>query len=235
MSIISPHLARTLAPSLPLLVNGERMTQAEFHSRYRAYPEDVKVELIGGVVYMASPLGLEHSDYDDEIGFLLGLYRRATPGVQVLHNATTILGKESEPQPDLGLRILPECGGQSRTTGQRFVDGAPELVVEIAHSARAIDLHDKREDYRRAGVVEYFVLCVEEQQVHWSHFPTGRPVRPDRQGVARSRIFPGLWVDVPALLRRDSDRTRAVLEEGLASRPHAAFVRRLAAARRKRP
>src|SRR5437588_9739002 len=103
MSTVSP---RRPAPggSKPLLVNGDRMTQAEFHRRYEAYDEDVKFELVGGIVYLASPVRLIHSDYDGEIGYLLGTYRRATPGVEVLHNATTILGEESEPQPDLGLR-----------------------------------------------------------------------------------------------------------------------------------
>jgi Uma2 family endonuclease len=220
-------------PTLPLLVNGDRMTQAEFHRRYAACPEDVKFELIGGTVYMAAALRLTHSDYDDEIGFALGLYRRATPGVQVLHNATTILGEDSEPQPDLGLRILPEYAGQSKDSDDDYVEGPPELLTEIAYSSRAIDLHQKRDDYQRAGVVEYLVLCVEEQEIYWFDFKTGSPVRPNRQGVYRSRVFPGLWLHGPALLACDSPRVTAVVQQGHASREHAAFVKRLQAARRK--
>ncbi len=111
--------------ALPPLHNGDRLTQAEFHRRYEQYPEDVKFELIGGIVYMASPLRLNHSDYDDELGFAFGLYRRATPGVQALHGATAILGEESEPQPDLGLRIMAEYGGRSPS-------GVPGLVDQCA-------------------------------------------------------------------------------------------------------
>src|SRR6185312_8486210 len=144
MGILPKHRTRPL-------VNGERMTQPEFHRRYEACPEDEKWELIGGIVYMASPLKLPHSDYDDEIGYVLGTYRRATPGTQATHNATAILDDESEPQPDLGLRILPEYGGQSRTTPDDYVEGAPELVVEVAHSRRALAMHDKRDDYQRTG------------------------------------------------------------------------------------
>src|SRR5665213_961690 len=92
----------------PLLCNGDRLSQPEFHRRYLQYPDDVKFELIGGIVYMASPLSFHHSDFDGEVGFLLELYRRATPGTHTLHNATTILSEEDEPQPDLGLRIRPE-------------------------------------------------------------------------------------------------------------------------------
>jgi Uma2 family endonuclease len=223
-----------LTAEVPLLSNGDRMTQAEFHERYEKYPEDVKFELIGGTVYMASPLRLKHSDDDDEIGFALGFYRRATPGVQVLHNATTILGEESEPQPDLGLRILPEFGGQSRDTPDDYVEGAPELLVEIAHSTRAIDLHQKKADYQEAGVLEYLALTMEERKIYWFSLKLGRLLTPNTQGVYRSRVFPGLWIDGPALLARDSARVLEVLQQGLASRQHAAFVKRLQAANRRR-
>jgi Uma2 family endonuclease len=210
------------------------MTQAEFHRRYETYPEDVKFELIGGVVYMASPLRLKHSGYTGDLGFVLGLYRRATPGVEDLYNATTILGEECEPQPDLGLRILPEFGGQTRNTEDDYVEGPPEMLTEIAHSTRAIDMHLKRKDYQQAGVLEYLVLCVEEQELHWFHFPSRRQIKPDRQGVYRSRVFPGLWIHGPGLLARESARVTEILQQGLASREHAAFVKRLQAAHRKR-
>lgn len=215
------------------LVNGERMSQPEFHRRYEGCPDGEKWELIGGVVYMASPLRLKHSDYDGEIGYLLETYRRATPGIQVTHNASAILGEESEPQPDLAMRILPGYGGQSRTTDDDYLEGAPELVVEVAHSRRALAMHSKRKDYRRNGVIEYLVLLVEEQEVHWFDFRDDE-IRPNREGISRSRVFPGFWVDIEALLRRDSDRLMEVLQEGLASRPHAGFVRRLEAASRRR-
>jgi Uma2 family endonuclease len=107
---------------VPPLREGDSLSQPEFHRRYLQYPEDVKFELIGGIVYMASPLSRFHSDYDGEVGFLLELYRRATPGTHALHNATTILGEKDEPQPDLGLRILPEYGGQSRNE-DKYVGG----------------------------------------------------------------------------------------------------------------
>jgi Uma2 family endonuclease len=233
MSILSQRSASRTEKGVPLLVNGERMKQQEFHRRYKACPEDEKWELIGGTVYMASPLRRSHSRYDGKIGLVLELYETATPGVETLHNATTILDDESEPQPDLGLRILPEYGGQSQTTADDYLQGAPELLVEVAHSRRAIDMHAKRDDYQRCGVLEYFVVCWEEQETHWFHFSSGDMIRPTRQGISRSRVFPGLWLDVAALLRLDSARLMEVLQQGLASRAHAAFVKRLQTAHRK--
>ncbi|MCI0461117.1 MAG: Uma2 family endonuclease, partial [Gemmataceae bacterium] len=224
---------RRTPPLSPLLVNGDRLTQAEFHRRYEMYPEDVKFELIGGIVYMASPVGWLHARYHILMGFALELYSASTPGVEAGDNATTILGEESEPQPDLTLRILAEYGGQSGLYEGKYVQGAPELLTEIAHSTRAIDLHRKKDDYQQAGVLEYLVFCVEEQELYWYRFPSGRLLKANRQGIYRSQVFPGLWIDRQALRKRDTPRLSAVLQEGLASREHAAFVKRLQAARRR--
>jgi hypothetical protein len=219
----------------PLLSNGDCMKQREFHNRYEACPEDEKFELIGGVVYMASPLGRRHGIYHSELHLALGIYKAATPGVELSDNATQILGDEGEPQPDLALRILTEYGGQSRVNENDYYEGAPELIAEIAHSTRSLDMNQKRQDYEQAGVKEYLVLCVEEQELHWFDFAGQKMIRPDREGVARSRVFPGLWLHIPALMDRDSKRLIETVQQGLASRAHAAFVKRLAKARRMRP
>src|SRR5207248_9361737 len=86
--------------ALPPLVNGDRMGQAEFHRRYKACPDNARFELIGGTVYLTSPLRRPHAVYHEELGFALRLYRRATPGVELGHDATAILGEQSEPRPD---------------------------------------------------------------------------------------------------------------------------------------
>ena len=211
---------------IPPLREGDRLSQPEFHRRYLQYPEDVTFELVGGVVYMASPLSRFHSGSDEEIGYLLSTYRRATPGTEAMRNATTILGEKSETQPDNVLRVLPEYGGRSRDEG-KYVGGPVELIAEIAVSSRAIDLSAKRDDYKAAGVLEYLVVCVESRELFWFHFPDDTTLSPDRKGVVKSRAFPGLWVHAQALIDLDSAKLRGVIDLGLASRPHAAFVRKL--------
>jgi len=210
-----------------LLHNGDHLAQPEFHRRYEAYPEDVKFELVGGIVYMASPLRRSHGRRHSQLGSILQLYSEETQGVETLDNVTTILGEESEPQPDLALRILSEYGGQSRETADDYVEGPPELVAEVAHSTRAIDLHQKRLDYQQAGVREYLVLCIEGPELIWFGFRSRGLIVPDGDGVCRSRVFPGLWIDAPALLAGIGARQIAVLREGLSSPEHSAFVRRL--------
>jgi Uma2 family endonuclease len=232
MSTVTKSVSSPEPNGVPLLVNGDRMTQAEFHRRYEACPVNEKWELIGGIVYMASPLSWSHGLFHQELNLILGVYKAGTPGVEVGDNATIILGEESEPQPDIAFRILREYGGQSQLQGD-YVQGAPELVAEVAFSSRAIDLNQKRADYERAGVLEYLVLAIEEQQLYWFHFASAKTIKPNRQGVSRSMVFPGLWIDNSALLARNSKRLIEVVQLGLATREHAAFVKRLQAAHRR--
>jgi Uma2 family endonuclease len=138
--------------SPPELHTGDRMSREEFLRIYESMPEDFQAELIGGIVFVASPLKRRHGTNHLPLGTLFFTYELNTPGIESGDNTTILLGEEGVPQPDLYLRILPEYGGQSRTTATDYVDGAPELVAEIAYSSRAIDLHAKRDDYTRYGV-----------------------------------------------------------------------------------
>src|SRR5712692_887457 len=161
------HEPAVRQPDLPELHTGDRMTREEFHRIYEQTPEDFKAELIGGIVYVASPLRIRHGTNHLPLGSLFFAYEAHSPGVQSGDNTTILLGEEGEPQPDLFLRILPEFGGQSQTTKKDYVAGAPELIAEIAHSSRAIDMHAKRDDYARYGVLEYLVMCLRERQLRW--------------------------------------------------------------------
>jgi Uma2 family endonuclease len=208
------------------------MSQEEFHAAYERAPADFKAELIGGIVYVASPLRRRHGTNHLPLGSLLFAYEGHTAGVESGDNTTVILGEESEPQPDLHLRILPEFGGQSKTNPDDYVEGAPELVAEITHSSRAIDLHAKRRDYARYGVLEYLVLTLDDGRLRWFDLPNDRELPLDPDGVCRVRTFPGLWVQAEALLAKDYARLMATLQLGLASPEHAAFVERLERDRR---
>jgi Uma2 family endonuclease len=228
MSSAVKHAKRnTVASTQPVLANGDRMSQAEFHRRYETYPEEVKFELIGGIVFMASPLRRSHARHHANLSMVFTAYAGRTPGVELLDNATTILSDESEPQPDLCLRILTDFGGQSNETDKDYVEGPPELVAEVADGTRAIDLHLKRQDYEGAGVREYIVLSLEEPDLFWFDFRAKNSIISDRTGVARSLVFPGLWVNVPALLAEDIDALLATLNRGLKSPAHRAFKKAL--------
>ncbi len=215
------------------LHNGDCMTQAEFHRAYERTPENFRAELIGGIVYVASPLSWRHGRNHPPLNTVFFVYEGSTPGVECGDNATVMLGDIAEPQPDLCMRVLSEFGGQSRTSDDDYVVGAPELVAEIAVSTRAIDLHAKRNDYTRYGVKEYFVVCPREKEVRWFDLAANQELVFSADGIIRVRTFPGLWVDVAALLDRKATQLLTTLQRGLESLEHAEFVARLAAANKK--
>ena len=208
-----------------VLIEGDRLDQRTFHACYEAMPTGTRAELIGGVVFMPGPVGRSHGQAHAAVIFWLSDYAEGTPGVEVLDNATTILGTKSEPQPDALLRVLPENGGQT-VTERGYIRGAPELIAEISQTTRYVDLGPKLADYEQAGVREYIVRGFKPDDVHWFEQVQGalveKPV--DADGLYRSRIFPGLWLDPDALVRGDTRRLRAVLDEGLATPEHAAHV-----------
>ena len=228
MSITPNTAVRTSDPVE--LRTGDRMTREEFHRLYEQMPENFRAELIGGIVYVSSPLGTPHSTSHPALSAVLFAYASSTAGVELGDNGTILLGEQSEPQPDLYLRILPAFGGQSRDVGI-YVQGAPELIAEVAFSSRAIDLHAKQHDYQRHGVLEYLVLSVRENRLLWFDLHDGRELKPDHDGVLRIRSFPGLWIHEGAVLARDFRLLMEWLERGLATPEHAAFVQRLAAAK----
>jgi Uma2 family endonuclease len=215
-----------------LLIEGQRLDQPTFHALYQAMPPGTRAELIGGVVYMPSPVGRAHGQAQVPVIIWLDYYAEHTPGVEVLDNATTILGWKSEPQPDGLLRILPECGGLSQNE-RGFVRGAPELIVEVAKATRYIDLGPKLADYEQAGVLEYVVRALGPDEVLWFEQKQGSLVQKaiDEDGLDRSTVFPGLWLDPRALVQGDRRRLRAAVDLGLATPQRAEFLARLAACR----
>src|SRR5882672_1638720 len=126
------------------LENGAHLSASEFLRRYEAMPEVKKAELINGIVYMASPVRLDrHGEPDSLIQTWFGNYAIATPGVKSATNTTTRLGPDDVPQPDGLLRIVPECGGQAHPNAKGYLQGAPELVAEVAASTASLDARAK--------------------------------------------------------------------------------------------
>lgn len=216
--------------SVPPLENGDRLTREEFHRRYEAMPENVKAELIGGIVYMSSPVRVKnHGEPHSVMMSCLGTYFLATKGVKLLDNATFIVDENYEPQPDAVLRIDEKHGGKSWVNEDDYLEGSPELVVEIAASTASYDLHDKFEIYERKGIQEYIVWRVLDEQIDWFELETGSYVRlaSNRQGVIESRVFPGLRLNVKAMLDEDLPQVSSDLQKGLQSKKHKEFIARL--------
>ena len=214
----------------PPLESGDRLTRAEFERRYAAMPRLKKAEFIEGIVFMPSPVSRPHAAAHAELITWLGAYRAATPGVEIADNATVRLDLDNEPQPDALLRILPAAGGQSGDSEDDYVEGPPELVAEVASSSASYDLHEKKHAYRRNGVREYLVWLINEARIEWWELREGEYVSLTlEEGLLKSRVFPGLWLDAEALLGGQSARVLAQLQRGRESPEHAAFAAGLSA------
>ena len=148
-------------------------------------------------------------------------------------NASVRLDLDNEPQPDALLIVDPACGGQATISEDDYVENAPELVAEVSSSSVSIDLHTKLGVYRRNGVQEYLVWRVVDREIDWFVLRDGEYQRqtPDVEGLLKSAVFPGLWLDVAALMDHKLAQVLIVLDRGIKSPEHAAFVARLADAR----
>ena len=217
------------APVLtPPLCEGDRLSREEFLRRWEAMPDLKFAELIDGIVHMPSPLSEIHSDFHIRVSLWLGYYLTATPGCALRSSGTWLMSKVSVPQPDLILKIRPEHGGQSRIEGE-YPAGAPELAVEISYTTSARDSGIKLRLYERSGVLEYLIVRPRKQQVIWRELIEGeyREMVAGRDGILRSRVFPGLWLDTAALWNEDFDGLAAVVQQGVATAEHAEFLRKL--------
>jgi Uma2 family endonuclease len=226
----------TSAPSsASTLENGDRLTRGEFERRYEARPDIKKAELIEGVVHIPSPTrSASHGRPHAATITWLGSYTASTPGVQVNDSVTVRLDLDNEPEPDVALLIDPDAGGQARVSDDDYIEGAPELIVEIAASSASKDLNEKFRVYRRNGVREYLVWRTLDRRFDWFELVDGvyRPRQPDASGLVHSAVFPGLCLTVDALLRGDLPAVVEAQQRGLGDPAHAAFVKRLQAHRR---
>jgi Uma2 family endonuclease len=214
----------------PPLESGDRLARPEFERRYTAAPHIKKAELIEGVVYVASPLRhQQHGRPHSRVMTWLGFYQALTPGTDLSVEPTVRLDLDNEPQPDAVLFIESAVGGQTTLSWDGYIEGAPELVVEIAASSAAIDTGSKKQAYRRNGVLEYIVWQSFENQLKWFCLVDGEYslLQPDSEGIIRSRVFPGLWLAIDALLSNSMEQMLAVLQQGLQSAEHQDFVQGL--------
>ncbi len=228
MSALRHNVVQELEPLIP----GDFMSRAEFLRHWEAMPELKRAELIRGVVYMPSPLSRPHAVTDKNTGCWLGVYEAATPGVEAACNATWLMGEADAPQPDTSLYVLPEFGGRLTMQGD-LLQGAPEFLSETCLTSTSYDLHQKLALYQEAGVQEYLAILVRRREVRWHRLTNSRfeIVPAPEDGVYRSTAFPGLWLDAAALLAGDLAQLLAVLNQGIRSPEHAAFVRELAGRR----
>lgn len=230
-------------PNQPLRLNttagpledGDCLSSKEFLRRYESLPRPKKVELIEGIVHVGSRVSLrDHARSQELIWSCLQSYSGATPGTRTSAHPLVLLDRENIAQPAGALFILSEYGGRAQATEKGFWAGPPEFMFDIAVTRGAYNLREKLGAYRRNGVQEYFVWFTQEKRVDWFQLEKGAYIlnQPDPNNVLRSRAFPGLNLNLSALLTAEAAALTNTLNSGLSKPEHSAFVGRLASRQR---
>jgi len=214
---------------VPPLLNGDHLAVPEFERRYEAATDIKFAELIEGIVVMSPPISNDHSEGQMTLGFFLKRYSQLTPGVSCGGNVSIRLDGQNEFEPDAVLRIDAGSMARSKIAPKGLVEGGPELVAEIAVSSAGYDLFEKKAVYQRNSVPEYIVWQVLDAKTQWFMLEDGQYItaKPSAEGVIRSRVFPGLWLNINALLAGDEATVERSLKKGLRSPEHREFVKRL--------
>lgn len=215
---------------IPPLENGDRLTRDEFERRYEAMPHLKKAELIEGVVYMAAAVRLpQHGRPHGHLISWLGIYEAFTPHVQIGDNTTIRLDLENEPQPDGLLIVDPGKGGNAILDEDGYIVRSPEWIGEVAASSASYDLGPKLRAFERNEVQEYMVWRVLDRAIDWFLLRSAKYERLVRssEDYLKSVVFPGLWLDPQAMIEGNMVKVFEVLQEGLKSPEHHAFISRL--------
>lgn len=211
---------------LPLLYDGLRLDRVTFHRLYEASPELKRVQLIEGIVHMPSPMRfVQHANPQTCINGWLFCYVTQTPGVNTGGSATLKIDDENEFEPD---GMLFYDNGQLIIADDGYLEGVPELAVEVTASTFTIDSKEKFRVYEKHGVKEYLLWNTEAGTITWyaRHKDKFVPMKSNRAGILKSKIFPGLWLEVAAMREGDMTQVMKTLYEGLASAPHRQYVKR---------
>lgn len=163
---------------------------------YYALPEDVRAELIDGVIYdMTAPSG-NHQIILMEIAVLVHAYLRksklkcraffAPYDVRLDQDDYTMV------QPD----FLIICD-RNKYEGGICCEGAPDLVMEIVSASDPDrDYRLKLRKYKNAGVREYWIIDPEEMRITVHTFGAGNfSAIYSFDDTVKSKIYPGLEIN----------------------------------------
>jgi len=141
-------------------------------------PEDLlRHELIDGEHYLSPAPALKHQDIVLNLGRILSTFVRAHELGRILVAPVDVLFSERDVvEPD----VLYVSSAHSDRRRERYVAGAPDLVVEVlSPSSRDVDRIKKRRLYEAHGVPEYWIVdpAADTVEVNRTTTPGGRLAR----------------------------------------------------------
>ena len=165
---VKPGMVREAVPAYK-----RKKQQGEFTIEdYYALPDDMRAELIDGVIYnMAAPTSI-HQDISAEIFWQLKAYIREKNGKCRVYAAPFDVQLDQDDRTMVEPDLLIAC---NRDLIKKHVYyGAPNFVVEIlSPSTRKKDTWLKLQKYRNAGVREYWIVDLDNKTVTVYDFEHG--------------------------------------------------------------
>lgn len=176
-----------------------------------------KADLIDGVIYMASPESTGANDFFVWILYLIsGFVEERELGRVFASRVAFRLGETQGPEPDIAF-VRSDQLHRVKSGG---VEGPPDLALEIVSpDSVERDYVKKREQYRQAGVPEYWIVDPMLQRVTLLRRTAAgayREIKP-RKGVLRSQALPGFWLRPEWLWQQPRPKKAKVLAEILKS------------------
>ncbi len=185
----------------PQLLRIEGVTEA-LYDALTELEEDVKAELIDGVMIVHSP---EKTRHEDIFGFMFPMMRIfaiQTKQAKVLGSMATVhLGTCRKVKPDI-VAVREE---RKHIVTEDAIEGTPDLVVEIvSHSTRRYDFGEKRKVYEEAGVPEIWLVDFERKELTVIR-KVGQKYRSETKstGVVKSQVLKGFWLQVDWLWQEE--------------------------------
>ncbi|MEP7200129.1 MAG: Uma2 family endonuclease, partial [Chloroflexota bacterium] len=186
------------------------MSEAEFEAFFS--DEDVRAEWVNGEAILYMPVKTIHSRLVIWLTQLIGFF-------VAQKNLGEVLGPEVEIRLP-GLRRIPDLFFVSverqQIVKETHIEGAPDLIIEIV-SADSVDRdwHDKRVEYERIGVREYWVIDPEYNRVRVFQLGTDGTYTTIQEdaGKVHSNVLNGFWIRPSDLWQDPLPNTLTVLRE----------------------
>jgi len=169
-----------------------RLTARQFEKMVTAgaFPDRVRLELLGGVLYRKMT---KNDPHDFAVGLLGSILNRLLePAWFAREEKSVVLGKLWRPEPDVAVVRGPR---------QRYRDRAPRaddlgLIIEVSDVTYSTDRGVKWRRYAAVGIGTYWIVNLAQKRVEVYNRPSGR----GQAAVFQDVQFLGTDAEVPVIL-----------------------------------
>jgi Uma2 family endonuclease len=174
--------------------------------------EDIKCELLNGVLVIHSPASTEHEDIFTYLTTIFRYYLDYTRKGSIFGSRLVMrLSKEWNPEPDI-LIIQPD---KYNKLSKSRLEGPADIIIEIlSPSTKETDLNKKLPNYLKFGIKEVWIIDPEEESIK-IHSPNKITEinESNSETMLESEVISGLKIKPKWLWNREKYPTYFVIEQ----------------------